>query len=118
MLWETERQPWKTEDYHAVETLKAKGYLSFTGNTMNMNPVILLFFHTMQNARENGGVMVWPEGTLYTDKGLWLWAKSDERRLDGITLHPYPSMEQWYGEEKEDLEHSLEFYRKELKIHG
>lgn len=55
------------------------------------------------------------EGILYVKKGLVLWKYADCHTLNGIVLKPYPTMESWFLEEKENLKESMEYYDQALQ---
>lgn len=106
---------WDSGEEEALERLLQKEYLMMDGDTFLLDPLMEVFLSLMDDDCRQ---MSFQEGELYNNQGIWLWVREDPRRLSGLILYPYPSLQAWYEEWGEGLEKEYEEIRKELEIHG
>lgn len=106
---------WSEREEKVLSVLERRGYLFAKKGVIYLEPVLKLFLNILHEPEEK---LQLDEGRLYQKQGIFLWVCQDERKLDGIALRPYKTMEEWYDGEKEHLEYSVEYYVGEMTKHG
>ena len=91
---------------------KEKKLISGWQGSISVEPFLAAFVKVMNEPEKKAD---FEEGILYVKKGLVLWKYADCHTLNGIVLKPYPTMESWFLEEKENLKESMEYYDQALQ---
>lgn len=109
------RGGWSQNEMSAANSLQKKKIISEWEGSISIEPFVAAFIKLMMEPEKK---MEMEEGTLFEKKGLLLWQIADEHTLSGVILKPYPAIESWFEEEKENLKESLDYYKKVLEKEG
>lgn len=103
---------WSEKEILSANSLEKKKLISGWQGSISVEPFLAAFVKVMNEPEKKAD---FEEGILYVKKGLVLWKYADCHTLNGIVLKPYPTMESWFLEEKENLKESMEYYDQALQ---
>lgn len=103
---------WSEKEILSANSLEKKKLISGWQGSISVEPFLAAFVKVMNEPEKKAD---FAEGILYVKKGLVLWKYADCHTLNGIVLKPYPTMESWFLEEKENLKESMEYYDQALQ---
>lgn len=103
---------WSEKEILSANSLEKKKLISDWQGSISVEPFLAAFVKVMNEPEKKAD---FEEGILYVKKGLVLWTYADCHTLNGIVLKPYPTMESWFFEEKENLKESMEYYDQALQ---
>ena len=103
---------WSEKEILSANSLEKKKLISGWQGSISAEPFLAAFVKVMNEPEKKAD---FEEGILYVKKGLVLWTYADCHTLNGIVLKPYPTMESWFLEEKENLKESMEYYDQALQ---
>lgn len=89
---------WTEREKKLLLKMEKKGYFFLKAGIIYLEPVLKLFLEIIQNSDKK---IKFDDGELYQKNGIYLWVYPDRRKLDGIAVRPYRTLNEWYKREKE-----------------